>query len=86
MGRVHVGDTPLQVARQITKEYPSEGYSAFRALPPVKRRYIIASALNEHGKNQSLYASVMRKKNLKSRWKYQFNKSGKTPKTSVIIP
>lgn len=86
MGNVHVGESALSVVRKITKEFPKDGFETFRALPAKERRYVIACALNEHAENQSLYSIVMARRDKKPAWAYQFNKEGKTPKTTVIIP
>lgn len=86
MGRVHVGCSPLEVARKIRREYPSEGIKKFRKLDPTRRRFALACALNEHAENRQQYVSVMNRVDRPLEWRYEFDKDGTSPKTTVRIP
>ncbi len=86
MGRVHVATSPLEVARKIRREFPSRGLEQFLELDRTKRRFALACALNAHAENRQQYVSVMNRVDRPLEWRYEFDKDGTSPKTTVRIP
>jgi hypothetical protein len=86
MGLVHVSTPPLEVARKIRREFPDGGLTRFLELDRTRRRFALACALNAHAENRQEYRLVMNRVDRPLEWRYEFDKTGTTPKTTVRIP
>jgi hypothetical protein len=84
MGGVHVSASPLEVARIVRSKTPS--LKGSRLDLRIKRRYVIACALNAHAENRRVFCEVVNRRKSPLEWGYLFNPKGKRPKTTVKIP